>query len=64
MRVDGNDVLARRLANLGFWPGTPVSAVRRAPFGEPIQFALRGMRVALRRSEAERVLVECVEVQL
>lgn len=56
-RVTGDDVLARRLVDLGFWPGTRVQVVRRAPLGDPIQYALRGFRIALRRSEAARVLV-------
>ena len=57
LRVEGEDVLAERLRDLGFWPGTPVVAVRRGLFGGPIQYHLRGFRIALRRNEAARVLV-------
>ncbi len=57
VRVDGGDVLARRLIDHGFWPGTRVDVVRRAPFGDPIQYRLRGFRLALRKSEAARVFV-------
>ena len=31
--------------------------VRRAPFGGPVQYRLRGFRLALRRAEATRILV-------
>lgn len=55
--VDGDDAVARRLAAMGFWPGTRVEVVRRAPLGDPTQYALRGYRLALRRQEAQRVLV-------
>ena len=55
--VQGDDALARRLAAMGFWPGTEVEVVRRAPFGDPTQYALRGYRLALRRQEAQRILV-------
>ncbi len=57
VRVEGDDALSRRLISLGFWPGTAVEVVRRAPFGDPTQFSLRGYRLALRRSEAVRVIV-------
>jgi ferrous iron transport protein A len=57
VRVDGDDVVARRLDDLGFWAGTTVEVVRRAPFGDPTQYAFRGYRLALRRAEARRVIV-------
>lgn len=53
--VEGDDPLARRLWDLGFWPGTPVEVVRRAPFGGPSQYRMRGYRLALRRDEAARI---------
>lgn len=55
--VEGEDTLARRLDTLGFWLGTHVRVVRRAPFGGPVEYALRGFHLALRRSEAERIVV-------
>lgn len=58
--VDGQDPLARRLADLGLWPGTAVEVIRRAPLGDPTQYRLRGFRLALRRDEAQRVRVERV----
>lgn len=57
VRVEGDDAVARRLEDLGFWAGTVVEVVRRAPFGDPTQYAFRGFRLALRRAEARRVIV-------
>lgn len=57
VRIDGDDTLARRLADFGFRPGTLVELIRRAPMGDPAQIRLRGFRVALRQSEAQRVQV-------
>jgi Fe2+ transport system protein FeoA len=57
LRVEGDDDLARRLVDLGFWPGTPVFVGRRAPMGDPTEYRLRGYRLALRRNEAARVIV-------
>ena len=56
-RVDGDDLLAKRLWDMGFWPGTRVHVVRHAPFGGPSQFRMRGYRLVLRRDEAARVRV-------
>jgi len=57
LRVDGDDTIAKRLVDLGFWPGTKVCVTRRARFGGPLAFYLQGYRLALRRSEAARVVV-------
>ena len=50
--------LAARLTALGFLPATEVRCRRRAPLGDPRVYELRGTQLCLRRSEAERVLVE------
>jgi ferrous iron transport protein A len=55
--VDTGTPAGRRLADLGFLPGTEVRVVRRAPLGDPSVFELRGYRLCIRRSEAGRVLV-------
>ena len=55
--VDGNDDLAQRLSDLGFWPGTLVRVVRCSPLGDPTQYALRGFDLALRANEARRIQV-------
>jgi Fe2+ transport system protein FeoA len=49
--------LAVRLASHGFWPGTEITVIRRAPFGDPIQVRLRGLDLALRRDEAQQIWV-------
>jgi ferrous iron transport protein A len=49
--------IGRRLLDLGFVPGTEISVVRRAPLGDPVTYALRGVQICLRRSEAARISV-------
>jgi ferrous iron transport protein A len=53
--VLGNDALADRLRVSGLWAGAIVELIGNAPFGGPLLFKLHGFRLALRRSEAERV---------
>ena len=58
--VSGDDAVGRRLAALGFWAGTEVVVVRRAPLGDPTVYHLSGYRLALRRGEATRVVVRAL----
>ncbi len=46
-----------RLRELGLVPGTKIRLVRRAPLGDPIEVAVRGSRLAMRRSEAVQIQV-------
>ncbi len=55
--VEGELAIARRLLDLGFVPGTEIEVVRRAPLGDPTEYALRGCRLCLRRSEGARIRV-------
>ena len=48
----------RRLLDLGFVPGTVVTVLRRSPLGDPTAYGIRGTIIGLRRSDADRVLVE------
>jgi Fe2+ transport system protein FeoA len=55
--VESGSPVSRRLLDLGFVPGTPVRVLRRAPLGDPTLYEVRGTRLCLRRTEAERVRV-------
>lgn len=57
VRLDGDSAVARRLMELGLVPGTEVSLVRRAPLGDPIELAVRGVHLSLRHTEASLVRV-------
>lgn len=48
---------ARRLISLGLVPGASITVVRKAPLGDPTEYAVRGSRLAIRRSEAATILV-------
>ena len=40
----------------GFVPGTVVTLVKRAPFGDPLEFQVRGCHISLRAAEARCIL--------
>lgn len=54
---DTDDVVARRLFDLGFTPGETVTHLRRAPLGDPLMFRVGGTEIVLRRAQARRILV-------
>lgn len=56
--VGGVDGLRLRLLEMGFVPGTAVTVVKRAPFGDPLELRLRGGHISLRAAEAARIEVE------
>jgi ferrous iron transport protein A len=58
--LDGIDLPgeeARRLMELGFLPGTQITAGRSAPGGDPQVFQVDGSEIALRRETARRLTV-------
>lgn len=59
--VDTSSPVGRRLEDLGFLPRTQVFVLRSAPLGDPVIYELRGYRLCLRRSEADRVMVVPVD---
>lgn len=46
-----------RLLEMGLLVGTPVSVVRFAPLGDPVEIKIRGYHLSLRRHEADLILV-------
>lgn len=59
--VNPGRVCQNQLADLGFLPGTLVSRVGQAPFGDPVVYSIRGTRFALRRHDAQQIAVETIE---
>ncbi len=49
--------LRRRLLDMGITPKTPVTFVRSAPLGDPIELKVRGYCLTMRRSDAALVEV-------
>ena len=50
------DGLRRRLLDLGFLPGAALSCLFTAPGGDPRAYGIRGTVVALRNSDAAKIL--------
>ncbi|USD40348.1 ferrous iron transport protein A [Vibrio sp. SCSIO 43135] len=48
----------KKLMVMGILPNTSVTFIRRAPMGDPMQFEVRGVSLALREAIAAAVNVE------
>ena len=48
------------LMHMGFVPEAEVTALRRAPAGDPTVYAIDGMEIALRRETAEAIRVRTI----
>lgn len=46
-----------RLLAMGITPGCPITLVRSAPMGDPLEISARGFRLSLRRKEASAIIV-------
>lgn len=55
-----DETTKNRLHDMGIRTGTCVKFLRKAPFGGCIEFGVLGYKMALRQSEAEKIIVERV----
>ncbi|MGI6131976.1 MAG: FeoA family protein [Bacillota bacterium] len=55
--VNATGMVRNRLLDLGLLHGTRVTAVRRAPLGDPTAYKVRGATLALRHEDASVVAV-------
>ena len=53
--VNGEGAVRRRLFDMGITPGAEVYLRKKAPLGDPIEIALRGYELTLRKAEASNV---------
>jgi Fe2+ transport system protein FeoA len=48
----------RRMLDMGFVPGAEVTVMRKASLGDPTEYRVKGTGVAMRRTDADSVIVE------
>lgn len=59
-RIEGMDEIACRLMEMGLTPGVELRLIGVAPLGDPLELELRGYRLSVRKTEAQRVAIESV----
>ena len=55
---EGGRSYRKKLLAMGLTPGTSFQVTRVAPLGDPVEIAVRGFRLSLRKDEAAAVRVE------
>jgi Fe2+ transport system protein FeoA/Mn-dependent DtxR family transcriptional regulator len=58
VEVKGGGKHQRRMLDMGFVPGAEVAVIRKAPLGDPVEYRIKGTSVALRKEDANTILVE------
>jgi ferrous iron transport protein A len=51
----------RKLLAMGLTPGTEFTVTRYAPLGDPVEIAVRGFNLSLRKEEAAALHVERID---
>lgn len=57
-QITAPNSLRQRLYDLGLTPGAKIELIKFAPLGDPLEIALRGYKLTLRKNEAVFVLLE------
>lgn len=57
-QIGGKGKIRTRILDMGLTRGTQVKVIRVAPFGDPIEFEVRGYNLSLRKEEARQVMVQ------
>jgi len=57
--VETSQEIRWKLLEMGIGPGEEIQLIRKTPFGGPIEFELMHYRLAIRKSEADKVFLTC-----
>jgi Fe2+ transport system protein FeoA len=56
--LSGDEDVLLRLMEMGLIEGTPITMVRYAPMGDPIEITARGYHLSIRRAEAAGIILQ------
>jgi Fe2+ transport system protein FeoA len=56
-RIGGEGSVRRRLMDMGITSGVEIAVIKTSPFGDPVEYLLRGYHLSLRKSEAQMIEV-------
>jgi ferrous iron transport protein A len=55
--IDSSNPSFRRIIEIGFTPGQEIQLINKSFFNDPLAFSIRGTLVAIRRNEADCIIV-------
>ena len=56
--VETSPDIVYKLMEMGLGPGEPIRFIREAPFGDPLVYEIMSYRLAIRKSEADRIFLK------
>ena len=60
VRLHGEGAVKRRIMDMGLTKGVDVQIRKVAPLGDPMEVAVRGYELSIRKADAEMIEVESV----
>ncbi|MEI8032431.1 MAG: FeoA family protein [Chlorobiaceae bacterium] len=61
--VRAESAIRRRIMDMGLIRGTSFKVLRVAPLGDPVEIYFKGLYLAMRKNEADGILVRMVPAQ-
>lgn len=58
VKINKSGELKKRLSDIGVTAGESISFKRNAPLGDPQQYFIKGNNIALRKIDAENIIIE------
>jgi len=58
VKITGEGAVKRRIMDMGITKGIDIFVRKVAPFGDPVEVAVRGYELSLRKADAEMIEVE------
>ncbi len=59
-KLNASGTMRRKLMEMGLLTQTKVKFVGAAPFGDPLEYEVRGYRISLRKEEAAQIEVKAL----
>ena len=61
LKISGENVLKRRIMDMGITKGIPIFVRKVAPLGDPVEITVRGYELSIRKEDAQIIEVEVIK---
>lgn len=61
LKISGENVLKRRIMDMGITKGIPICVRKVAPLGDPVEITVRGYELSVRKEDAQIIEVEVIK---
>lgn len=61
VKISGENVLKRRIMDMGITKGIPIFVRKVAPLGDPVEITVRGYELSVRKEDAQIIEVEVIK---